>query len=209
MKKMLFFVFLFVFSFSLLADVYKYTDEKGRVYFVDSIYQVPFNYRRKMEILPSGKDVNKQEKPFERFLLQKNGIVKAGDLFKDFVFEKVKTWLFFVGFLFVFLVIIAFYLQDIWWGINFLLLFFLVFEGIYLFVFYPKVKRCTEVYSYLTRRYIARELKVPDRVKKDALEDVLSRRPVPLNPFSYFGCIMRLEDFYNKISAEVLVDRKK
>ncbi len=202
MKKIVYFLLFFIFSFSLFADVYKYTDEKGKVYFVDSIYQVPMNYRKNMEILPSGKDINEQENTFARLFLGQGKTSLIGDMYFEFLRLKVKNILVFVALLFLLTIILILYLRDFFWGLNLLLVFILFMQGIYLFGVYPRVKRATLVYSYLTKRYYAKKLKVAAKVKKESLENAVSKNPVPLNPFSYYKKVERLRDFYNQISFE-------
>lgn len=202
MKKAVFLILFFIFSLTLFADVYKYTDEKGRVYFVDSIYQVPMNYRKNMEILPSGKDINEQENTFARFLLEKKETIKIGDMYYHFLLAKTRI-LFVAVFLLLLLIIgLILYFKDFFWALNLLLVFFLFFEGIYIFGFYPEVKNATVIYSYLTKRYCSEKISISERVKKYSLENAVSKNPIPLNPFSYYKKVERLKDFYNQISLE-------
>ncbi len=202
MKKAVFLILFFVFSLILFADVYKYTDKKGRVYFVDSIYQVPMNYRKNMEILPSGKDINEQEKTFARLLLEKKETIKIGDMYYHFLLSKTRI-LFIVVFLLLLLIIgLIIHFKDFFWALNLLLVFFLFFEGVYIFGFYPEVKNATVIYSYLTKRYCSKKISIPERVKKYSLENAVSKNPIPFNPFLYYKKVERLKDFYNQISFE-------
>lgn len=58
-------IFLFIFFISEIsfAEVYRWVDEKGVVYFTDDITQVPEKYRSKAEkiLLPDGKEETKVE----------------------------------------------------------------------------------------------------------------------------------------------------
>ncbi|BBB32346.1 hypothetical protein TTHT_0780 [Thermotomaculum hydrothermale] len=209
MKKTIFFLFIIFISFSAFSDVYKYKDEKGRVYFVDSIYQVPLNYRKNMEILPSGKDVNREEKFFADIFLNKDTVVKAGNFYYNFIFSKIKPLLVFWLIVFVIFLILMFKIKDFLWILNLLLLFLILTEGIYLFGVYPAVKRGTIVYSYLTTRFFNKSMSVSERVKKYALENAVAKNPLPLNPYSYYLKTKRLKEFYNKISLEVSIGNKE
>ncbi len=209
MKRALLVFLAVILFFPLLADVYKYTDEKGNVYFVDSIYKVPLNYRKSVEVLPSGKDINEQEKPFANIFLKKENKGKVGDLYTSFVLSRIKGWLILLSLVFVIFLFIVFHSKDFLWAVNLLLLFFLLFEGVYLFAVYPSVKRATIVYSYLTKHYLSNSLSPADRVKKYSLENAVSKNPIPLNPYAYYKKVRLLKEFYNEISIEVSVDGGK
>ncbi len=209
MKTAFLFFLLLLVSFNVVADVYKYKDEKGRVYFVDSIYKVPLNYKKSVEILPSGKDINQQEEIFFKAFLAKDKKVKFGDLYFNFILEKTRKWVAGILLIFGVVLLIILFQRDFFWGINYLVILFLLTEVIYIFVVYPEVREATRVYSYLTRKHLAVAFSVSDRVKKHSLENSIIYKPIPLNPYKYFRKVILLKEFYNKKSIEVLIEEDK
>ena len=208
MKKILIFSFVFLCLFSVFGDVYKYTDSEGKVYLVDSIYKVPPEYRSKAEILPSGKEVSKQDKMFSDVFLMKKSVKKIGGVYKNFVYEKIKPYIFAVLFLFLVAVVLSFWQRDWIFSLMVFLVFFLVSEFVFLFAVYPKVVRATKVYSYLTSRYFGKSLSVADKVKKYSLENAVISRPVDLNPYGLYKRVDMLAEFYDNASLSALKKTK-
>ena len=209
MKKV-FFVFLsIIFAILVFSDVYKYKDENGKVYIVDSIYQVPLNYRDKVEVLPSGKDVIKQEKAFQNFVLKGDLKRKIGDSYFNFVLNKIKKGLIILSIVILFIIFFSVKGGDFWWYLSGFLLILLVIEFSYLFYFYPETRKSTRIYSYLTQSYLSKRIAIPERIKKFSLENAVMKNPVPLNPYGYYKRVSRLRDFYDSISLEALIERDK
>jgi len=208
MKKILIFSFVFLCLFSVFGDVYKYTDSEGKVYLVDSIYQVPPKYRSRVEILPSGKEVSEEEKMFADVFLLKKTVKKIGGVYKNFVYEKVKPCIFAVLFLFFVVIILSLWRKDWLFTLNISIVFLILFELIFLFAVYPKVVRATKVYSYLTSRYFGKSLNVADKVKKYSLEDAIISRPVDLNPYGLYKRVNLLAEFYDNASVSALKKTK-
>ena len=207
MKKVFFVFLVILFVFPVFSDVYRYKDENGKVYIVDSIYQVPLNYRDRVEVLPSGKDVIKQEKAFQNLVLKGDLKRKIGDSYFNFILDKIKGGLIVLSITLLLIVFLFVKSGDFWWYLSGFLLIFLLVEFSYLFYFYPETKKATRVYSYLTQSYLSKKIAIPERVKKFSLENAVMKNPVPLNPYGYFKRVSRLKDFYNSISLEALIER--
>jgi len=198
MKKVFFCFILFLLVFNVKADVYKYRDENGKVYFVDSVYQIPREYLPTAEILPSGKEVNKVEK---RVLTKLNsGIAKAGDMLISDLKERLKIWLGGYFLLFVIFLIYFAFKRDYLSLVALFLLFFLVWQGIYIFKIYPETRKAVFVYSYITDKFYKDRLSVVGRVKKVSLENRVLNKPLPLNPYRFYKNVKKIRDFYNSLS---------
>ncbi len=204
MRKAIFLLFLLMLTPNVEANVYKYKDKSGKVYFVDSVYQIPKEYLANAEVLPSGKELNKVEK---RILARMNSEnLKIGDMFFFDLTNKLKMWI--GGYLFIFLILFLYFnfKRDYLSVFSVILFFFLVWQGIYIFKIYPETRETVLVYSYLTKKIYDKKLSVAERVKKTSLEHAVLNRPLPLNPYSFYKKVLKIRDFYNYLSQGELLE---
>ncbi len=194
--------FIVVFSFEALCDVYSYRDDRGKLYIVDSINQVPLNYRDRVKVLPSGKRVREAEKRLNELFLFK-GSKDAGKIYLSFLLYRIRGSLVLLCVVIVLSLFSIYYFRDYFVFLNAILFNFFLIIFLYFFIFYPEVKKDTESFSYLIKTGCYGYTPVSFKVKIESLEYAISKNPVPLNPYRYFKNVYLLSDAYSNLHCRV------